>query len=271
MSNELATRNTAPLELAQPTTVDLAAWARDMTDAATLAASLCKTEFVPVAFRGKPEAAAAAILAGKSLGLDPMNALANIFVVQGRPALYARTMAALVMAQGHEVVRHSATPEAVTVLARRKGSADWQEFTWTIERAKKAGYLSNKKYDTDPIAMLTAKAQAEACRTIAPDVLTGVAAYSVEEIELEDMGEKPKPAAGIQALAAMASKPAAAPDITRAPGLTVAAEVIDWRGQADLSSGDEGTLRNLWNAASESGADDDDLNYIRNSAKESNA
>ncbi|MGL3805878.1 hypothetical protein ACSYDW_07235 [Paeniglutamicibacter sp. R2-26] len=172
-------------------TVQLQEWAAELSAAHALGTALCGTEFVPADFRGKPDAAAAAILTGKSLGLDPMNALSNIFVVHGRPALYARTMAALVMREGHEVIRTNATTDSVTVQARRRGSDRWQEFTWTIDRAKLAGYTNNKKYQTDPIGMLTAKALAEACRVIAPDVLTGVAAYSAEEIELEDMGEKP--------------------------------------------------------------------------------
>lgn len=210
------------------TTVSLLEWAQELDAAHRLGTALCGTEFVPAAFRGKPEAAAAAILSGKSLGLDPMNALSNIFVVQGRPAMYARTMVALVMAAGHDVRRGAATADSVTVLARRKGQAEWQEFTWSIERAKLAGYLSNKKYTTDPIAMLTAKAQAEACRTIAPDVLTGVAATSVEEIELEDLGEAPAPTASARLLNATArttpkaqpkakSEPAPAPTPTPEP------------------------------------------------------
>lgn len=221
--SEIVTRDTQSLSLNPATvmstpgagTVKLAEWAMELNAAHQLGTALCATDFVPADFRGKPEAAAAAILAGKSLGLDPMNALANIFVVHGRPALYARTMVALVLAQGHEVVRTHADDTAVTVAARRKGSEDWQEFTWTIARAQKAGYTGNKKYQTDPIAMLTAKAQAEACRTIAPDVLTGMA-HSVEEVELEDMGERkpragaPKPSGSVAALAA-AAKAAPAP------------------------------------------------------------
>lgn len=182
----------SPLAPTTKTAVELVQWAQELDAAHRLGTALCGTEFVPASFRGKPEAAAAAILAGKSLGLDPMNALANIFVVQGKPALYARTMVALVLRAGHEVVRTGADDTSVTVAARRKGQSEWSEFTWTIERAKKAGYTSNKKYESDPIAMLTAKAQAEACRTIAPDVLTGLA-YSVEEVELEDLGERPAP------------------------------------------------------------------------------
>jgi hypothetical protein len=193
MSNELAT--TTPALLAPTTgTIQLQEWAAELSAAHALGTALCQTDFVPKDFKGKPEAAAAAILAGKSLGLDPMNSLANIFVVHGRPALYARTMAALVMREGHELVRSAATPTSVTVRARRKGSTEWQDFTWTMERAATARYTSNEKYKTNPVEMLYAKALTEACRVIAPDVLTGVATYSVEEIELEDMGETSAPA-----------------------------------------------------------------------------
>lgn len=202
MSNEVATRNTAELDtnpatiMGAPSSgmVDLAAWAQELTAAHQIGSALCKTAFVPKDFQGKPDAAAAAILAGKSLGMDPLSALQNIYVIHGRPGLYSRTMHALVMAQGHEVIRTNATPESVTVQARRKGSKDWQEFTWTIQRATTAGYTkSNAKYKENPVEMLSAKAIAEACRVIAPDVLTGIAAYAVEE--LEDVGERPTPAA----------------------------------------------------------------------------
>ena len=175
------------------TVVDLQSWAQELDAAHRLGNALCQTDFVPNDFKGKPEAAAAAILAGKALGLDPMNSLSNIFVIHGKPALYARTMAGMVMEHGHELQRTVATPEQVTIMARRKGQEQWQEFTWTMQRAQTAGYTGNKLYKTDPIAMLTAKAQAEACRTIAPDVLTGVATYSVEEHQLDNIGAPTRP------------------------------------------------------------------------------
>jgi hypothetical protein len=170
-------------------------WAQELGAAHQLGTALCSTEFVPASFRGKPEAAAAAILAGKSLGLDPMNALANIFVVSGRPSMYARTMAALVMQAGHIIRRVEATEQRVVYEGKRKGETAFTRVEWTIARAQKAGYTSNKKYQTDPIGMLTAKCQAEICRVIAPDVLTGIAATSVEEVELDDLGEQAAPAA----------------------------------------------------------------------------
>lgn len=170
-------------------TVDLVAWANELGAAHQIATAISRTEFVPKDFRGDPDKTATAILYGKSLGLDPLAALSNIFVVHGRPAMYSRTMVALAQRAGVEFQRTAATEQQVTVHARRKGSQTWQEFTWTIARATKAGYTTNAKYKTDPIGMLTAKAFAEAVRVIAPDVLMGIAVS--EEVELGDYDSQP--------------------------------------------------------------------------------
>jgi hypothetical protein len=192
-------------------------WAQELSAAHQLGTALCGTEFVPTSFRGKPEAAAAAILAGKSLGLDPMNALANIFVVSGRPSMYARTMAALVMQAGHTIRRIQATEQSVIYEGKRKGDTNFTRVEWTIARAQKAGYTSNKKYQSDPIAMLTAKCQAEICRVIAPDVLTGIAATSVEEVELDDLGEQSSaPAEAPKAKRSISRKQQPAPELPAA-------------------------------------------------------
>lgn len=183
----------------------LADWASELDAAGRIASVLCQTEFVPKGLRGSVEATAAAILTGRELGLSPMNALANIFVVRGRPAMYARTAVALVLSHGHEIERTSATEQTVTVRARRKGSQSWRTFEWSMERARKAGYTGNELYAKDPTAMLTAKAQMEACRTMFADVLSGMAATSVEEIELDDAPAVEPPQSGA-APAAVTSK-----------------------------------------------------------------
>lgn len=256
-----------PLPRLNPTagTVDLIREAQELQAAYQFGEALASTQFVPAAFQGKPGDVAAAVLAGRSVGMDPITSLQNIFVVKGKPAMYARTMHAIVLAAGHEITRTEATPQSVTVAARRKGEAEWQEFTWTIERADKAGYLSNSKYKSDPIAMLTAKAIAEACRVIAPDVLTGVAAYAAEEIELEDMGERPaaprktQPSAGLQAQAAAAAPEPAADEET--------GEVIDWYSRIEPVAEDAAALRSLYSEAAKAGADRDVLDTIAAAGK----
>jgi hypothetical protein len=94
-------------------------------------------------------------------------------------------MVALAMSKGHEVWTESSTDREVIVCGRRRGSEHVERVAWTIDRARKAGYTNNKKYDSDPQAMLWAKAAGEVARKIAPDVLAGVP-HSVEDLELED-------------------------------------------------------------------------------------
>lgn len=195
---ELATVTTQ----ATQNTVDLVAWANELGAAHHIATAISRTEFVPKEFRGDPDKTATAILYGKSIGLDPLAALSNVFVVHGKPAIYSRTMVALAQRAGVDFRRVEATEQQVTVQAKRKSDRDWQTFTWSMARATKAGYTSNQKYMTDPIGMLTAKAFTEAVRVVAPDVLMGIAVS--EEIELGDYQDSPTTLA--QAPAAVGAK-----------------------------------------------------------------
>lgn len=168
-----------------PTGGRLIAWAEAAHAAGKLGSALARTSFVPKAFQGKPEECAAAIMCGDELGLSPLASLRSIFVVSGTPALYARTMVALVQSHGHDVITTHKTDKSVTVRGRRRGTDTWVEECWTTERARRAGYTSNKKYETDPATMLYARAAADVCRQIAADVLLGVP-YTVEEMELAE-------------------------------------------------------------------------------------
>lgn len=166
-----------------PTGGRLIAWADAASAANSLARALAATTFVPATMKN-PGDATAAILMGDELGLTPLAALRSIYVVHGAPALYARTMVALAQSHGHQVWTEESTDRRVTVAGQRRGSEHVERATWTIERATKAGYTSNKKYTSTPQEMLYAKAAAEVCRKIAADVLAACP-YSVEDLELD--------------------------------------------------------------------------------------
>jgi len=167
-----------------PTGGRLVAWASSLAAAHKIGAALCNTSFVPATFKGKPEEAAAAILFGDEIGLTPTQALQSVYVISGKPALYARAMVAIVLAAGHEVETAEKTDSTVSVRGRRRGSENWTVETWTKDRAKRAGYTNNKRYELDPQSMLYARAASDLCRQIAPDALAGIG-YSVEELEIE--------------------------------------------------------------------------------------
>ena len=162
----------------------LMAHAQAMTAAKQLADALCDTDLVPKDYKGKPGNGAAAILYGAELGLNPIQSLQQVFVVHGSPAIYARTAVALVMRHGITVRTLESSDDSVTVEVSDPRTGHVETCTWDYARAQKAGYTGNKKYDTDPQAMLYAKAAMEGCRKVAPDVLLGIP-MSREELEME--------------------------------------------------------------------------------------
>ena len=146
-----------------------------------LATQISDTDFVPKAFRRKPEAVMAALLTGRELGLGPMTALQRIHVIEGKAGLDAQGMRAQVLAAGHDLWIEESTPERCVASGRRRGSEHVQTVTWTIQEARTAGLAGRGPWKSYPRQMLQARATAELCRLIAPDALGGLA-YSSEEL-----------------------------------------------------------------------------------------
>jgi len=198
----------------------LEAEAQAMDKAFKIAKALSSTTMVPEHFqqRSNGESAAwnlaAAILYGAELGMTAVQSAQNIFVVKGKPAVYARTMAAQVRRAGYRLEEVEAGPDRVVWRGERDGS--WALSEWTIERAKQAGYTGNQKYTTNPQEMLRAKCITEVCRIQFQDVLLGMA-YSVEELQLENVAvqrvvKKDTGVRGVAALRELADKAAATVD-----------------------------------------------------------
>lgn len=186
-----------PTALDIPATQDqaiarLMEWAQAADAAYLMAQKLCGTQFSPVAYRGKPEEATAAILAGAEVGLSPMASLRAFDNIQGTPAPKAVTLRAIVQAAGHHVRIDESTEKVAVVSGRRKGDTEWQTSTWTIERATQMGLTGKDQWKKQPAAMLIARATSEVCRWIASDAIMGMP-YSSEEIY--DGGDfEPRPA-----------------------------------------------------------------------------
>lgn len=212
--------------MTDPTGGRLVAWADGLAAAHRIGAALCQTAFVPQAFRNKPEECAAAILFGDEIGLTPTQSLRSVYTVSGTPGLYARAMVALVLAAGHEVWTVSKSDSSVTVAGRRRGSSHVIEETWTTARATKAGYTNNKKYTSDPQAMLYARAAADVCRQVAPDALAGLA-YTVEELELADAPTTTVTRSERKTTAKRAAAPAVPEPPLDPPAEAATADVID--------------------------------------------
>lgn len=159
----------------------LVLWAYEAKQAHQIAQSLAKTSFVPLTMRGKPEDITAAILAGQELGLKPMASLRSMDIIQGTPALRAHAMRGLVQSHGHDVVLVESTETRCRMKGRRKGDEEWQQVTWTKERAEKLGLWVKSEWKKQPQTMLIARATGEICRLVAADVLYAMP-YAAEEL-----------------------------------------------------------------------------------------
>ena len=156
---------------------------------AQMAEALYRSGMLPAHIKS-PQAALAVIQKGRELGIPPMYALSNIVVVNGKPTCNAELMLALIYRdQGSHAVRFAvATAEIATIAYRRRDWSDAQQFSFSMDEAKRAGLLTNQTWQKYPAAMLRARAISAVARMAFPDSIAGM--YTAEElgatVEIED-------------------------------------------------------------------------------------
>lgn len=174
--------NNQPPEPSVDAAASLVRWAQAAQAAHTLAMSLVKTRFVPDRYRGKPEEATAAMLAGAEMGLSPLAALRAFDDIQGTVAPKAITLVAVAQSHGHHIEVVEESDEHALVRYRRKGERDWKTARYSVADAQKAGLVGrNPSWRSQPRAMCVARASSIAARRVASDAVLGIA-YSAEEL-----------------------------------------------------------------------------------------
>ncbi|SCZ14084.1 hypothetical protein SAMN02799641_05733 [Rhodococcus erythropolis] len=157
-------------------------WLDLFFDTAKAADVLAKTDFVPKTMVGKPAQVAAAMMKGYELGIEPLDALGNIFSVHGRIGFYAEFMRRRIIECGHEYRITETSDTRAAIEGRRSGEETWTKVTFTAQQAKTAG-IDISSYPEDK---LVARATSRLCKRLFPDVLTGSAI--VEDLIEGDLG-----------------------------------------------------------------------------------
>jgi hypothetical protein len=141
---------------------------------------LAKSQMVPKQYQGKPEDIMVAVQWGYEIGLQPMQALQNISVINGKPSVYGDAAMALVQASPvcegvDESIEGEGTPNPVAVcIARRKGRNP-VIVRFSVEDAKRAGLWGKQgPWQAYPKRMLQMRARGFALRDAFPDVLKGL-------------------------------------------------------------------------------------------------
>jgi hypothetical protein len=174
-----------------------------------LAQRIASTPFVPGALRGKPESVLAAVLYGAELNLGPMQSLASIHVIDGRPAAAPELMRALIARAGHRITVVENTDDSVTLDGQRSDTGATARVTWSMADAQRANLLGKGAWKTYPRAMLLARATSELARMLYADVIAGLS-YTPEEvasIEAPEWTDDPPASPAPEATSSAASDP----------------------------------------------------------------
>lgn len=168
--NTQLAKNKAGADMYLPTT---------KSEAYKLAESFSKSAFCPAAYRNKPADVYLAMAYGSQIGLNPLLAVQNIAVVNGKPSVYGDALTAI--AQGHQETEEyqDGYTEDGTAFCKitRKGRTIYREFS--VEMAKRAGLWGKNTWAQYPERMLLWRARGWAVRDAFADVLMGL--WSVEE------------------------------------------------------------------------------------------
>jgi len=192
-------------QIAKTTGAGFALQPQNMSEAFQMAETLAGSQMVPKAYQGKPQDALVAMMMGSELGLNPIQSLSNIAVINGKGAIYGDALLALVQNHpkfgGHEEHFDEQSMTA-TCTVWRKGDQQKHTVTFSQADAQKAGLWGKQGPWTQyPKRMLMWRARGYALRDKFADALGGlITVEEARDIPEQDMGvaqrhESPKESA----------------------------------------------------------------------------
>ena len=144
--------------------------------------AICNTAMVPKQYRGNPHEALGAVLLGREIGLGEMTSLQHIDVIDGSPSLSAEIMTALIRRRGHSMYATDWTADACTIQGTRGDTGDTMTVTFDMTDAKRAGLDGKRNWQQHPKAMLWARAVSQLARTLFPDCILAMHAYTPDDV-----------------------------------------------------------------------------------------
>jgi hypothetical protein len=155
-----------------------------------LAEQFMESGFLPSAIK-KPAQALAIMLMGRELGLQPMQSLRMLHVIEGKPGMSAELILARFRQAGGRYRWLEKTDKCARIQLVAPGNPDdWaEEFEFTIEEARRAEVTGKQNWKKYPAAMLRARVASLAVRAVAPEVSAGL--HDPDELgaDVNDRGE----------------------------------------------------------------------------------
>lgn len=162
----------------QANTIPLGAEFQTMKELAKMAVS---SGLIPSSIN-TPEKALIIMLKARELGVPPMQGFSSIGVINGKPAMSAELMLALLYRNIPGFVCNfiETTDQKCVIEAKRPGGKA-TKFSFTMADAQAAGLAGKGPWKTYPTAMLRARCTSAMARAMGPDALSGVV-YTPEEL-----------------------------------------------------------------------------------------
>ena len=163
-----------------------------LKDAMDYSKLIAESDLAPKDYRGKPGNVLIAIQFGSEVGLLPLQAIQNIAVINGRPAIWGDAMIALV--QNHplcEYIKEYSKDGTAYCTVKRRGEDEYT-YSFSTQDAKNAGLLGKAGvWSTYPNRILQMRARGFALRDKFSDILKGIAMREeVEDYQVIDINEK---------------------------------------------------------------------------------
>lgn len=165
----------------------------DLAEKMDWSLAMAKGSLIPAQYRNNPANLLFAIEYADALGIERINAITEIFVIEGKPSASANLIAGLIRKAGH-VLRVEGNDTYATATLIRKDDPDHpMTATWNMEKARAAGLTGKGVWKAYPGAMLRSRAITEVARMGATDATLGLA-YTAEELgaEVDSQGNPTK-------------------------------------------------------------------------------
>lgn len=127
-----------------------------------------------------PEQALVLMALCRSEGKDPIQAVRQYHIINGKPSMRSDAMLAEFQSRGGTVAWGERSNTSVTGTFSHPSGGELT-VTWTLKDAQEAQLTGNQTWKKFPRQMLTARVISEAIRTIFPGVVAGI--YAPEEVE----------------------------------------------------------------------------------------
>jgi len=170
--------------------------ATTMEQAIKVAEMLAKSSLVPKAYQGQPANVLVAMAYGESFGMQPLQAMQSVAVVNGMPGLYGDGLLAVCRScSDWEWMQEAVDGETAICTAKRRGEPEVTA-TFSVQDAKRAQLWGKQGPWTQyPMRMLAMRARAFALRNLYADVLRGMgSAEELQDIPAETPAVQVEPA-----------------------------------------------------------------------------